>query len=552
MVSSIRLRLQLWYAVVLVAVIGGFAGALYYQARAGRLRDVDTQLQSSATNLSTALVGMPPHRRPPRDRGEFRPGERPPPRDFGDRGPPNRDFVDGPGPPRGDGPQGPPEANRPGPDGPRPERLRPERRAPGDMPGPPGPPGPPPGMNMPPEERLEVAFSLGTRGRQEPQYFAVWSADGQLLASSLESPPEPGDRPGFRWEPPDRREWLTVGPHGELVLVGKSAGRELAELRTLAWQLAASGLAVLVVGLAGGWLISRSITRPIAAISRTASEISATNLARRIDTVGIDSELVGLATVLNQMFARLEASFERQSRFTSDASHELRTPLAVIHAHAELALSKSRSADEYRETLVACLKATSRMATLVDGLLTLARADAGRLDVHFATVDLRAVVAEVVDQYQPQAASSGIALSADLDEPAPVRGDPALLARVSSNLLSNALRYTPEGGRVRVSLRAAGSAALLVVEDSGCGIPPEDQSKVFERFFRADKARSRAQGGNGLGLAICKTLVDVHQGTIGFTSVPERGTRFEVRLPLVAPPGLPAPLPAIDSPPSPN
>jgi heavy metal sensor kinase len=425
---------------------------------------------------------------------------------------------------------------------------------------------------MPPEERLQVAFAISAPGPSERLYFAVWGVEGEVLASNMDPWPQPrattiaprmprrqdaaddeprfaGDDPaGFRWQTPDRRELSQVGPHGELVLVGKPAGRELAELRTLAWQLAASGLAVLAVGLAGGWLISRSITRPIAAISRTASEISATNLSRRIDTVGIDAELVGLATILNQMFARLEAAFERQSRFTSDASHELRTPLAVIHAHAELALGKSRSAEEYRETLVACLKATSRMATLVDGLLTLARADAGRLDVHFATVDLRAIVAEVVDQYQPQAATSGIALSAALDQPAAVKGDPALLARVSSNLLSNALRYTPEGGRVRVSLRAETGAALLVVEDSGCGIPPEDQSKVFERFFRADKARSRAAGGNGLGLAICKTLVDVHQGTIGFTSVPDRGTRFEVRLPLAPPPQPPAPPPVIGLP----
>ncbi len=290
---------------------------------------------------------------------------------------------------------------------------------------------------------------------------------------------------------------------------------------------------VLAVGLAGGWLISRSITRPIAAIAGTASEISARNLARRIETTNIDRELVGLATILNDMFSRLEGAFERQSRFTSDASHELRTPLAVIHSHAELALSKPRTAEEYRETLAACLKAASRMATLVDGLLMLARADAGRLDGQFREVDLRSVVEEVVDQYRPQAETSRIALSTSLDEPAPVRGDPALLARVSSNLLSNALRYTPAGGRVHVALSAAGGdGAVLAVEDSGCGIPAEDQDKVFERFFRADKARSRSQGGNGLGLAICKTLVEAHHGTIGFKSAPDRGTRFEVRLPL--------------------
>ena len=188
-----------------------------------------------------------------------------------------------------------------------------------------------------------------------------------------------------------------------MIVVGKPVGRELGELRTLAWQLVMLGLLVLAVGLAGGWLISRSITRPIAAMEQTAASISASNLTRRIDSEGIDHELVGLATVLNAMFTRLEGAFERQSRFTSDASHELRTPLAVIHSHAELALSKPRSSEEYRETLTACLKAAGRMATLVDGLLTLARADAGRLDLNFRAVDLSTLVDDLVDQYHTQA-----------------------------------------------------------------------------------------------------------------------------------------------------
>jgi heavy metal sensor kinase len=323
-----------------------------------------------------------------------------------------------------------------------------------------------------------------------------------------------------------------AGARDTRILVGKPLGRELAELRTFAWQLIGSGLLVLGIGLAGGWIFSRSITRPIASIARTASAISANNLSRRIDTSEIDVELVSLAEVLNQMFERLEAAFDRQSRFTSDASHELRTPLAVIHSHAELALSKPRSGEEYRETLGACLKAAGRMSSLVDGLLTLARADAGKLDLHFRQVDLRAVVEEVVDQFRPQAEIGRIALATDLSRAAPVHGDAALLARISSNLLSNALRYTSSGGEVRVHVDTSQGGAVLVVEDTGCGIPLEDQPRVFERFFRADRARSRSQGGNGLGLAICKSLVEVHQGTISFTSAPDRGTRFEVRLPL--------------------
>ena len=147
-----------------------------------------------------------------------------------------------------------------------------------------------------------------------------------------------------------------AGPHGSTIVVGKPMQRTMGELHTFAWQTAATGLSALIVGLAGGWIISRSITRPIAAIARTASAISASNLSNRIEIGGLDRELVGLAAVLNDTFSRLEAAFVRQSQFTSDASHELRTPLAVIRSHVELALSKPRSVAEYRETLEACLR----------------------------------------------------------------------------------------------------------------------------------------------------------------------------------------------------
>jgi heavy metal sensor kinase len=410
---------------------------------------------------------------------------------------------------------------------------------------------------MLPADRLRAAMTLPGSLLDGPDasphdgpYIKIWRFDGTVLAesdnlapaASGERRPEvpqigspPGLPPGFRWREPDRREIVVNGPRGSTILVGKPFGRELAEMRRLAWRLFGGGVLVMVVGLAGGWFISRSITQPIQSIAATASEISAHNLARRIETAGLDKELVGLATILNEMFGRLESAFDRQSRFTSDASHELRTPLAVLHAHAELALSRPRSAEEYRETLAACLKAAARMGTLVDGLLMLARADAGRLDPQFRRLDWREVVDDVVEQYRPQATAADIRLSTDLTMSVPVRGDAALLARVSSNLLANALRYTPKGGRVHVALSAKGSdGAVLAVEDSGCGIAVEDQPHVFERFFRADKARSRSQGGNGLGLAICKSLVEAHYGRIGFTSLPEQGTRFEVCLPLDA------------------
>jgi len=538
MVKSIRARLQIWYAIVLVVVIGGFAGVLYYQVRKDRLQRIDARLEAAVRYLEATVRSLPPH--------ELNAGPPPP--------------GDGPAPlerPPFRRPPPPPE-RRPPQDG-RPDRFggRPRGQSfeglPGrpDFEGPPereedfhGPPDGPPGRR--PQVTIELPGSLLDQPREEPEdwpYFVVWRANRSVLASSPGR--EVGPRPdalafsssaptGFRFQPGGRREAFLTGPHGSLILVGKPIDRELSELRAFAWQTFGSGALVLGIGLLGGWVISRSITRPIAEISKTASAISASNLSGRIHTPGIDQELLGLAEVLNEMFTRLEAAFLRQSRFTSDASHELRTPLAIIHSNVELALSKPRSADEYRQTLTACLRASSRMAALVDGLLTLARADAGRLDLLFKPINLKSVVEEAIDQYRPSAEKGGVALTVAQCDSTTVHGDAVFLARILGNLISNAIRYTAPGGQVQISLRTGSGFALLAVQDTGCGIPLEDQPQVFERFFRADKARSRTLGGNGLGLAICKTLVDAHDGTISFTSVPDRGTRFEIRFPIEA------------------
>ncbi len=347
MLNSIRARLLAWYAIVLVGVIGGFAGVLYYQVRAYRLDQVDERLTSAARYLDATLRVLPPHELEGR-----------PPRDFPVR------------PPREPGsPDGPPPGPRPPLDGPNAFRP-PPRRGPDDLRREPPPRRPP---ERPPAERLRAALELpetllepDDRPEDRP-YFTIWRRDGSVFAASDQDEVKeaaewgPPDAPAvggtqLQWRPSGRREAVAAGPHGTILVVGKPLGRLTGELRAFAWQTFGTGLAVLVVGLAGGWIISRSITRPIAAISRTASAISASNLSKRIDTGALDRELVGLAAVLNDTFARLEAAFVRQSRFTSDASHELRTPLAVLRSHVELALARPRSAEEYRETLDACLR----------------------------------------------------------------------------------------------------------------------------------------------------------------------------------------------------
>jgi heavy metal sensor kinase len=321
------------------------------------------------------------------------------------------------------------------------------------------------------------------------------------------------------------------GPFRTAILVGISVRQLLTDLRALAWQLAGLSVIVLVVGLAGGWLLSARILKPVAAIAASASVISETNLSERIDVRKLDRELVGLADVLNKAFARLEAAFERQSRFTADASHELRTPLAVIRSHAELALAHPPSAEESAQAFEVCLRAADRMTALVEGLLTLARADAGKLDIRCEPVDLKQITEETLRLLEPLARKKRIEIAADLAH-SRVMGDASRLGQVVGNLLANALQHSVAGGAVRVHLTCSNGLVEFSVADTGSGIPESDRSHIFERFYRADKARSR--GGHGLGLAICKSIVEAHGGSIGFEPEPGKGSRFWFRLPAAA------------------
>jgi heavy metal sensor kinase len=494
MFRSLRWRLLAWHAGILVLTVAGFGAALYYRIRQVRLGEVDAELRAAARTLEGILALPPP---PPRDEG-------PPP--FRDRPPPRPDDRDRPPPPR----------DRPDP---RPDRHL-ERV-----------------LTLPPSHRP------GGEDADAPLYFVVWQGGGEVFKVS-NLPPEvvvPPYDPRTAGEPGrlelrqrgDFREAVLSGPRRTQVLVGRSVRRELGELTSLAWQLALIGAGVLVVGLAGGLLLSGRAVRPIARMSATAASISATNLNRRIDLKGVDSELGKLATVLNDMFARLEAAFERQTRFTADASHELRTPLTVIHSNAELALSRPRAPEEYQETLDTCVRASRRMKSVIEGLLTLARADAGKLELRRQPLDLGELVRDAAELLGPLAAKKGAALSVQAPT-LKTTGDAGRLSQVVTNLVSNAINYNRTGGRVSVVLSGDGREAILTVADTGCGIPEADRPHIFERFYRVDKARSREQGGNGLGLAICKSIVEGLGGSIGFTSEPERGTTFVVRLPLAA------------------
>jgi two-component system OmpR family sensor kinase len=259
--------------------------------------------------------------------------------------------------------------------------------------------------------------------------------------------------------------------------------------------------------------------------------ISASQLSRRIDVKETQSELGSLAQTLNQTFDRLEAAFQRQVQFTADASHELRTPLSIIYTHTEWALTRQRNESEYRQAIEACARASARMKTLVESLMVLARADAGKLDLRYENLDLSQSVRECAALLSPLADEKKVKINLDLQSVS-IQADQNRVLQLITNLLSNAIRYNRPGGSVTISLSTEENAAVLKVIDTGVGIAPEHQPMVFERFFRADKARSRESGGSGLGLAICDSIVQALGGRIHFVSHPSDGTTFIVHLPL--------------------
>jgi signal transduction histidine kinase len=235
------------------------------------------------------------------------------------------------------------------------------------------------------------------------------------------------------------------------------------------------------------------------------------------------------------MLGRIESAFQRITQFTADASHELRTPVSLIRTEAELALRRSRTDAEYKESLRQILQEAERTSRLIEQLLQLARSDSGLESLTLQTVDLPEILRAVTASWQPVAASRDIRFAAEIsDLGISVMGDHALLRRLADILLDNAFKYTPAPGYVRLVLEVRDETAVITVKDSGVGIAEEDQEKIFKRFYRVDKARSREQGGVGLGLAIAEWIVLQHRGTISVESRLGSGATFCVKLPLIA------------------
>lgn len=301
-------------------------------------------------------------------------------------------------------------------------------------------------------------------------------------------------------------------------------------------------LVLLLVSTGVGYWMSRKALAPVDTLVRAAREISGTSLNRRLETIKTGDELQRLTDTLNEMLNRIESAFQRIAQFTADASHELRTPVSLIRTEAELALRRSRTEAEYKESLSQILQEAERTTQLIEQLLELARGDAGRESLTLQTVDLPGILHAVAASWQSVAAARDIRFEADIcDLSVSVMGDQSLLRRLADILLDNAFKYTPSPGSVRLALEVQEETAVMTVRDSGVGIAREDHEKIFKRFYRIDKARSREQGGVGLGLAIAEWIVLQHRGTISVESRLSEGATFCVKLPLVAV-GVPSPL----------
>ena len=295
--------------------------------------------------------------------------------------------------------------------------------------------------------------------------------------------------------------------------------------------LGIAGPLALAVAAGGGLFLARRALKPVDDISQTAQEIEEGDLSRRIN-VNTRDELGRLAATLNEMIGRLESAFQRQKQFTSDASHELRAPLAVIEAESTLALQKERPATDYQQSLETISQESRQMSSLIDQLLTLARADAGKEQWNFTKVNLGSLVSNLSTDIEVLCQEKGLSLQSGKTPDLVVEGDEARLRELFMNLLNNAVRYTPSPGTISVSLRREGQMAVVAVKDTGIGIPAEDMPFIFERFYRVDKARSRTEGGTGLGLAISKHIAEAHGGKIQVESQVGVGSTFSVWLPL--------------------
>jgi heavy metal sensor kinase len=321
-----------------------------------------------------------------------------------------------------------------------------------------------------------------------------------------------------------------------VVEVGVSTARTEETVRQVLLMLAIGLPIAVCVAVAGGFVLVRRALKPVDNLSQKAAAITQHSLSERLPVVRSGDELERLSVALNLMISRLEDAINSSKQFVADASHELRTPLAVLRGELENLAQDARLVPQTRETLGSSLEEVDRLAEIVEGLLALSRLDTGEARAEWGRFDLAALVATTADQMSLLAEDKHITVICDSSARVMIEGDQARLKQVVVNLLDNAIKYTPNGGRIKLKIAQEEGDAVFDVADDGIGIPADALPHVFKRFFRVDGSRSRDQGGAGLGLSIVKSICDAHGARVEVSSTPGQGSRFRIRQPLAAEP----------------
>lgn len=335
-----------------------------------------------------------------------------------------------------------------------------------------------------------------------------------------------------------RRVQIPASNKSYIIVISQSFDRVRRELRLFGIILSLVVLAALALTGAGGWFLARRSLAPVVEMTEQARRISAENLDERLPLTNPHDELGRLAATFNELLARLDNAFGQQRRFMADASHELRTPLSVMRTATGVTLEKDkRHEGEYREALQIIDEQARRLTRIVEDMFMLARADSGRRALDFHDLSLDKLISETVRAAEVLAGRKGIRIRVgDLPE-MPYHGDEGLLRQMFMNLLDNAIKHTSPGGLVSLQLEKHPADYNIIVADTGAGIPVEAQSRIFDRFYRVDKARSRSHatevgGGAGLGLSIARWIAEAHQGHLELRRSDQTGTVFAVSLPV--------------------
>jgi signal transduction histidine kinase len=291
---------------------------------------------------------------------------------------------------------------------------------------------------------------------------------------------------------------------------------------------------ILIVAAIGGYLLMSTPLRPVVVLTEQAERVGRKEMGERLPIIRSGDELERLSLALNRMIERLETALTHNQRFSADASHELRTPLTIIRGELEPLIQIPSLPAPVIDGIGSALEESARMAKIVHSLMTISRLDCGGDQIEFVPVDLVEVVTVTLEHMSLLAEEKHISLRIRSEQPAYVRGDPMRLKQIVVNLVDNAIKYTPDGGDVTVSLTVERKTATIEVADTGIGIPTEALQLVFDRFYRTDQARSRESGGTGLGLSIVKAICDVHGGTASVASVEGKGTTVRIELPLLS------------------